>query len=864
MKRLLVYAALGIVAVCGLGAGIIGIWIYRLLPVVSAVIEARGLEQPVDVIRDSRGVPHIFAGSAADAYLALGFLHAQDRFWQMEMMRRTGAGRLAEVAGADALPSDRMMRVLGLARLAEAQFDRLDAEVRAALVAYANGVNAWLVDHRGALPVEFLLSGVEPEPWRPSDSLIWGKTMGYLLAGNWRDEIRRARLSGSLSPAQIEQLWPPHGRRRPPRRVDFDDLYQGLPLDRLVEAVPNDHQSRSASNSWVVAGSNSATGSPILANDPHLGFTIPILWYLARIVAPDLEITGATVPGLPFTVLGHNRDIAWGMTATQSDIADVFVERIDPGDPGRYLTPGGSEAFRTRREVIHVRGDRRQDLVVRETRHGPVISDILGGDDGEKSANRVLALSATYLLEDDRTPEALFRVNRATDWESFSQAMSLFHAPQQSFVYADRGGNIGFYAPGRVPIRKSGHGRMPSAGWDGESDWLGFVPYGELPRILNPPEGRIVSANNKIVSDAYPHFLGDDWDPAYRARRIFQLLNEIRSQTVGNTAQIQRDHVSLMALDLLKRMTAIDPRDERERRVVTFLRNWKGVMARRRPEPIIFYAWLRELNRAIYADELGESFESYFGLRPRFIMSVLTRFPEWCDDVRTAETESCESRIALALERSLTRLEERFQSVFIRWRWGSVHTARFSHPVLSRVPVVGRFADRSFPADGGNFTINRGASRIWDRRRPFESVHGAGFRAIYDLAQLDRSRFIIATGQSGSPFSSHYDDLMDVWREGRYIRLNLSRQDLERDGEGTLTLVPGGPARAVSPLADAAPRAASDGPPPSPPAEAAPSQRGRKEDGDQSSFLQETVATVQGWVHEIIGRLGALLDEYVN
>ncbi len=766
-------------------------WVFTSVPDADGTMEAAGLEEAVDIVRDARGVPHIYAGSAADATLALGFVHAQDRLWQMEMMRRLGAGRLAEVLGPRALPMDRFMRVLGLNRLTERQYARMDPQVRRALVSYAAGVNAWIEGHKGALPPEFLLLRYAPEPWRPTDSLLWARLMALRLSANRRDEILRARLAGRLAPERIAEMWPPYPAGGPVTVEDLAGLYKGLPVDGLAALEPAGTP-RGASNAWAVAGTRTQSGKPILANDPHLGFAAPVMWYLARIVAPGLEIAGATAPGVPVMLLGHNRRIAWGMTSTHGDVEDLFVERLDPEDGGRYMTPGGYRPLALRDEVIAVRGSGDVVLKVRETRHGPVISDAPGGARAVAGEGRVLALAATALGEDDRTVRALYRLNRAGDWEGFVAAMKDFHAPQMNVVYADSEGNIGFYAAGRVPLRRSGEGRVPSRGWTGEGDWVGFVPFAELPRAFNPEKGRIVTANNKVAAAGYPHYISDHWAPPYRARRILELLDG-GPQSLDSTADIQRDHLSPMARHLLPLMLAIDPAGQRERRVLALLGNWDGVMSRHRPEPLIFAAWMRELNRAVYADELGKLFPSFWGFRPSFIAFVLTRRREWCDDVRTSPVEDCESRIAAALEAALDQLSERFGDRFEDWRWGDMHKARFRHRIFTGLPLLGGLADLAIATDGGSYTVNRGASRIADPEHPFAHVHGPGYRAIYDLSDLAQSRFMIATGQSGNPLSSHYGDLLRDWRDGRYMRLGLKRGDLEAAAEGVFRLVPPAP-----------------------------------------------------------------------
>ncbi len=754
--RIILWALGGLSLISGAALVMGFFWLSTSLPRTEGEIRLGGLTAPVKIVRDRRGVPRISAADQFDAAFALGFVHAQDRLWQMESMRHMGAGRLAEIVGRKGLRLDHFMRTVGIYRLAEAQYATLSAPVRRTLDAYARGVNAWIDGRRGALPIEFVFLGHRPEPWKPADSLVWAKIMGLKLSGNFRDELLRARLAEILDGEQIRQLWP--------------------------KASANGR----ASNAWAVAGGRTLSARPLLANDPHLGFSAPVTWYLADIESPGFSAAGATVPGLPFVVLGHNKNIAWGVTSTQSDLQDIFIERPDPNDSSRYLTPEGSEPFKIRREVIKIKGGGEEIIDIRETRHGPVISAIRGLGLGK----RILALSATFLKPGDKTPEAFFKLNRAANWAEFVDAMKDFNAPQENFVYADAAGNIGFIAPGRVPVRKSGRGRVPMPGWTGEADWTGYIPFDALPRTFNPTSGRIITANNRIIPPGYPYFITDDWAPGYRARRIENLIDGGR-QSPATTAAIQNDSLSLMVQDLkplmLKGMTGAKAGKSGNEKVLAQLRAWDGEMDRNRPEPLIFAAWVRELGRAVYADELKGLFPRYWDYRATFLVLVLSRETRWCDDVGTAEKENCASRLALALDKALEDLAGRFGADRGKWTWGAAHPARFRHPLFSAVPVLGSLTGLKIAADGGQFTLNRGAGHLSDPENPFEDIHGPGLRAIYDLSDLGRSRFIIATGQSGNPLSPHYRDMLEDWRDGKYFVIAKPRPEKA----GTIRLVPG-------------------------------------------------------------------------
>src|SRR6516225_8456546 len=515
------------------------------LPQTEGRIILSGPKAEIRVERDPDGVPQIIAQDDNDLAFGLGFVHAQERLFQMELQRRYGAGQLAEIFGPQAVTIDRQMRVLGLYRAAEAAIPFLSPEMNRALISYAAGVNAFLASRRGALPPEFLLLGFAPEKWRPADSLVWGKLMAVQLGGNYRGELLRAHLARTISAADLAFLYPEYPKDAPTTLAEMLPIYRRLAIDALYEALPPIVGPNYASNNWVVDGKHSASGKPLLANDPHLAFSAPGFWYLARMKTPRHEIAGGTVAGVPLVVIGHNERIAWGFTTTTADVEDLFIEKVDPADLGRYLTPHGSEPFQSRRETIIVKGAAPVDMTIRETRHGPVISDVL--PPGAAEPGFVLALAATFTIPDDRSAEAVWEINRATDWPSFREALRHFVGPIQNIVYADVDGTIGFIAPGLVPIRRNGQGWLPTPGWTGSYDWTGFIPFAELPTAVNPPSGHLATANNKIVPDSYPYFISRDWDLPNRVKRIEALLAATPVQTAASSAAIQADTLSLMA-----------------------------------------------------------------------------------------------------------------------------------------------------------------------------------------------------------------------------------------------------------------------------------------------------------------------------
>ena len=543
LRRWLVRSGLALLATVLIAAGTLAWLAWASLPETQGELTVAGIEQPITIVRDAYAIPHVEAATIADASFALGFLHGQDRLWQMEFDRLLGQGRLAEVLGEAALPIDRFLRTLGLAHRADAALAGLDPATLALLDAYARGVNAAIARFGATLPPEFLILRHRPEPWRPADTLLFQKLMALDLSGNWREELLRARLAQRLTPAQMDDLWPGQPADAPITLASLADL----PLDRLAEALPAAAPPGIGSNVWVADGSRTRGGAPLLANDPHLQLQAPGRWYLAQLDAPGLHVIGATLPALPFVVLGRNRDIAWGFTNTGSDTQDLFVEQIDPADPGRYRTPSGTEPFRQRTETIGVRGAPPVTMVVRETRHGPVVSDLVPAAADLAGAEHVLALAWTQLTDVDTTVEAGFGMGRAHDWPSFVAAVERYQGAQQNMAFADRQGAIGMISPGLVPIRRSGDGRFPVPGWTGAYDWVGTIPAEALPRQLRPAGGLIVNANNRLVGDAYPFLLTSDWDPALRAQRIEDLLGGARDLDADRFAAVQLDVTSPLA-----------------------------------------------------------------------------------------------------------------------------------------------------------------------------------------------------------------------------------------------------------------------------------------------------------------------------
>ena len=551
------------------------VWVMSSLPRIDGPAPVLGLELPARISRDAVGVPTITARSSHDAFFAIGWIHAQDRLWQMEWQRRVGAGRLAELVGPAAVASDSFMRTLGLYRLAAADVETLDRPTREALTAYAEGVNSWLGANRYRLPPEFILLNTVPEPWTPADSLVWGRMMAVQLAGDWRDDLLRTKLSGRLGPRRLNELWP--SAASGPVTISPGEAQS------LLSSLPEVLQPRQASNAWAVSGALTASGKPLLANDPHLPFQSPSLWYLLSVEAPGIQLSGATIPGNPFHLVAHNGRIAWGLTASHADTVDLVVERLSAD--GGYRYGKTARPFSRREETIRIKGLPDVVLTVRESVHGPVVSDLVGDPD-PASAERVLVLRAAALEPEDLTAQAFLKIGRAIDWRGFSAALKDLHSPALNLIYADTEGGIGFMSVGRIPRRKGGDGTLPAEGWSGRGDWQGWIPFDRLPQDFNPKSQKIVNANTRMTKDSYPFLISAIWPDGSRAERISQLLEGRKGLTAADMAAIQLDEVSLPALELkeLFGIPATTPPQVTE--AARMLAAWDGRMEASRPEPL--------------------------------------------------------------------------------------------------------------------------------------------------------------------------------------------------------------------------------------------------------------------------------------
>ena len=772
---------LGLLLLLVLFAAGLLLWLRTSLPQVEGERVVPTGAGPVTIARDAHGIPHIRAESLNDAYMALGFIHAQERLFQMETMRRAGRGRMAELVGSLAVDIDKRMRTFGLARLVDTDVTKLPLPVRVTLKAYADGVNAFLDTRGGALPPEFLLVPGDVEPWKPADSLLWLKLMSLRLTADWSEELQRAALMSRLTPEQLQDMYPEQDGP-----ITLGALPGGKAIRHALDAAQVVEEG-AGSNLWVHSRRLTDTGKPILANDPHLGFTTPNTWFLVRIETPHLTLAGATSPSFPFVVLGHNGKVAWAFTNAYGDTSDVFVEKIDPADSDRYLTPDGSAAFTETSEQIKVRFGDPIDLTVRRTRNGPVISDGMDRDEDNAAPEEghVYALAHTAMLPDDTTAVALWNVQRAASVADAVEATRSVVTPQQNIAMADIHGAIGLISPAKVPVRKSPPSLLPVPGWTGEHDWVGFIPFEELPQVTDPPSGRIMNANNRLVGPDYPYDLGHAWSSPMRAEAIEQALDARTPHTVQASVDVQRDLRSLAARRLLDAVDWPKAGDGAPAELLDAMQAWDGTMAGGIPEPLFFHAWLRALNQALFADELGPLFKDHQSANIERPLHMLTNAQQWCDLTDSAEVETCADVVSAAFTLAYAETAERFGDDWRQWRWEEAHAARFRHIPFGFIPVLKDLFDVQVPHDGGRYTSNAGIVSFREGSQ-FNQVHGASFRAVYDLADLNRSRFIQSVGQSGNIFSDHYGDLAPLWAKGEMLSLG----PLEGEPARVLTLVP--------------------------------------------------------------------------
>ncbi len=739
----------------------------RPLPKQRGTIELRGLEGRVRVRRDRWGVPHIEADAHRDLYFAEGFVHGQDRLWQMDFYRRAVEGRVSEMAGEDGLPIDRLMRTLGMHRVAEREAAALDPALRALLERFCEGVNA-AAAAAPALPFEMQLLRLDFKPWRPVDILGLGKLLAFGLSTNWERELLRADMLRALGPELTARLDPTYPADNP---VVTQEAWSGdgLAIVEQIDAVRRSMglaAEASGSNNWAVSGSLSATGEPLIAGDPHLPPSMPGIWYQVGLRHGERFVRGASLPGLPGVYMGQNNDVCWTFTNVMADVQDLFVERVD-GDT--YLFEDEWRPLETVREEIPVKGRSEPvALDVRITHHGPLVNEALGADEAEP-----LALSWTALSEPTAF-QGMFELLEIESGPDLVRKLEGHTAPASNLIWADRHGSIGYKLIGRLPLRRGGCPDLPKPGWTGEFEWEGTIPYDELPEAIDPESGFLVTANNRIVGDEYPHHITSEWLDGFRAKRIEQLLGQSEEHDLAGFEAMQSDNLSLPGLEAARRLGRLQPRGQRELSALERLRSWDG---RLDPETIagtIYQAFLLRLAREVARAAIGDRdlSERWLDRADNGFTPHITSPWRWHSHLMGLWEEGDEELIGRpwdelvleALAGALDDLEERFGPDPEGWRWGHVHEMEFPHPLGEANPLLRRLLNRRLRAGGAQETVSQIA---YDPNDPYKAVWAPSWRMVADPTAPERSRWQMFTGQSGHPASRHYDDLQADWLEGR-------------------------------------------------------------------------------------------------
>ncbi|MDQ7070317.1 MAG: penicillin acylase family protein [Rhodobacterales bacterium] len=805
----------------------------RSLPDYNATVQVSGLFSPVEIVRDNANVPHIFptkpenapivsgpdkAGSAADqdVFFGLGYVHAQDRLWQMTMLRRTVQGRLSEVFGVASLPVDKLMRRLDLYPLARQSVLAQDARTTAALLSYSAGVNARLEEiNRDALgrgAPEMFIFNAPIAPWQPADSIAIVKLMALQLSSQLENEVLRARTSLLLpDAARLSDILPDAPGIGIATLPDYASIFKDLP--KFADSTPlPDHPLSpfrkrafaSASNAWAAASTRSASGGTLLANDPHLTLTAPAIWYLARLELSSGGVIGGTIPGIPSILTGRRDDMGWGLTAASLDDQDVYIEQLNPENPQEYRTPDGFKPFLARKSIITIKDAAPVTLSLLWTDNGPVLPASHYNLGTITPKGHVAALAWTALNGADTTMSGAMGLMFAKNVQEAIAISEKVIAPAQNITLADQNG-IAMITSGAMPRRDAAHesrGRLPSRGWIAANRWRGRIPYAANPVFIAPQGGILGNTNNKVVDRPFPLHVSYNWGDTQRINRWKRLMQSRQVHTRDSFIETQLDTVSITARTLLPLIGAdlwftgtAAPQGTPERlrqRALTLLADWNGEMNEHLPEPLLYSAWLRALQVRLIRDELGPLSDEYTHLEPLFIERVFRDVDGaavWCDVLQSSPKETCSDMARLALDDALIWITEKYGRALESLRWGDAHQATQDHQTLGGIPVLRYFVNIRQSTSGGDNTLRRGTTRA-SGSEPFQNVHGAAYRGVYDFADPDSSVFVISTGQSGHFLSRYYDDLGERWRSGEYIPMSLDEGLARAAAVGVTRLMP--------------------------------------------------------------------------
>lgn len=814
--RWLMRLAAGLVALVVASVALIYYLAGQSLPDYDQTVEVTGLSGSVEIVRDNANVPHIFGENDPDTYFGLGYAHAQDRLWQMTVFRRTVQGRLSEVFGERTVRIDRLLRRLDLYRLAQQSVDVQTDYTQAALKAYSAGVNARLAEineealGRGA--PEMFLFNAPVAPWQPADSIAIIKLMSLQLSGHLEEEVLRARTSLMLNdPQRLGDILPDTPGTGVAALPEYAALFPESPKFAQSVPMPTDplspfpkHGLAGASNAWTAAPTRSASGGTLLANDPHLGFSAPSTWYLARLELAKGGVIGASIPGIPAILTGRSDRLGWGVTSSYADDQDLYIERLNPDNPEEYLTPDGYQTFQTRPSIIEIKDSRPITLTLRWTENGPVLPGSHYSLSTITPPGHLVALSWSALSPKDTTISAALDLMQS---KSVREAIAVgedFISPSLNLSLADKT-DIGMKLVGAMPRRDARHqskGRLPSQGWRVENKWQGRAPYAANPQFISPRGGLLGNTNNKLIERPFPNHVSFVWGDSQRIQRWQRLMQSRQVHTRDSFIEAQLDPVSFTARSLLPLIgadlwftgeAATEGTPARQRQIaLSLLADWNGEMNEHLPEPLIYAAWLRALQQRLIADELGPLAQEFKHVEPLFIERVyrdVDGAASWCNVRQSAAEETCTEMARLALDDALIWISERYGTALESLRWGDAHQATHDHPTLGKVPLLRYFVNIRQSTSGGDNTLQRGRTSGEDPF-PFQNIHGAGYRGVYDFADPNSSVFISSTGQSGHFLSRYYDDLAQLWRRGEYIPMSLDTNLARAAAVGITTLIP--------------------------------------------------------------------------
>ncbi len=798
--RTKVFLGLGITLVVVLIASVVLAYylITKSFSTTSGSLRLAGLRDGVEVLRDEFGVPSLFAENERDLYFAVGFTQAQDRMWQMEISRRAGMGRLAEILGDRAVKTDRMFRTIGIRRIAAEMAEALHDSVRVLLQAYADGVNAYIEHHRGKYPLEFDLLGIEPEPWTIEHSLLISRLMAWELNyARWVDLIF-GLLVERFGEARASEIFP-HWHHEAPtivpdpaRRRVAASLRDFVQADVAYRELVGLRSLHAGSNSWVVSGTKSATGKPLLSNDPHLSLTTPARWYDMTLAAPGIEVSGVAIAGGPFIIIGRNRFIAWGLTNGMVDDQDFYVEEVDSLlHPTRYRVDNSWRPIVSQEDTILVKDGKPVIFTIYRTHRGPVVNRF------EAAATLYEQPVSMRWVGSEQSNEALafYLINRAGNWREFTEALRHFAVPAQNFVYADTAGNIGYRLGGKVPLRRSGALPIPHAGLTSQNDWRGFVPHEELPQLYNPPEGFIATANNKITVDGR-YYLSQHWEPSWRAMRITELLQSAPRFTLEDFQRIQADVSSPHAREVVPMILAAfeeKPTDDAVvREALVYMRNWDFEMKQDDVATSFFQAFFVRLIHNTLYDELGSSMLGMYETLAAVPMVAITNLlyqgnSAWFDNIDTPEVETRNDIIRMSFAGGIEQLRGMLGGELKEWRWGRLHKVEFQHVFSPNALLRRIFNVGPHEVPGSHSTVWKGDYRLAD---PFANHVGPSTRRIIDLADANNTRAVTPPGQSGHVFHRNYKDQTSLWLQGGYRTMPMDRYVIERRAWHYLTLLP--------------------------------------------------------------------------